>query len=161
MSSRSFTRTRRCNEPDCRQSAQPPSEPHVVQPADRAPRVMAVIALGILALAAGPRVGASFTQSGVSTAFGNLVPMGHEWITRLAALELLGGDPIMRPDPDDPRRGWKQGRAKNPDLSDAYARLEVTRIQAGTPCPNFLPGPCRVRSVPRPLHVLPRAKAFH
>lgn len=131
MSRCSLTRTRRSDQPNCRQADLSPSDARVAPTGDRAPRVMAVIALGILALAAGPRVGASFTQSGVSTAFGNLVPMGHEWITRLAALELLGGDPIMRPDPDDPRRSWRQGRARNPDLSDAYARLEATRIRAG------------------------------
>jgi hypothetical protein len=131
MSRRGFTRTRRSNAAGRRLVTTAPSAARVVPSADRAPRVMAVIALGILALAAGPRVGASFTQGGASTVFGRVIPIGHEWITRLAALELLGGDPIMRPDPDDPRRNWKQGKAKDPDLSDAYAKLEVTRIRAG------------------------------
>jgi hypothetical protein len=67
-----------------------------------------------------------FTQSGVGTVFGNAIPMGHEWITRVAALELLGGDPVMQPDAADPRAGWTKGNAKRASLAGAEA--EVKRI---------------------------------
>jgi hypothetical protein len=70
----------------------------------------------------------AFTQSGFGLGFGNGVPMGHEWLTRLAALELLGNDPVIGPDPNDPRRNWRQGLAKNPSLAGAEA--EVARIRA-------------------------------
>lgn len=71
---------------------------------------------------------AAHTQSGAGTALGNGIPMGHEWVTRLAALEVLGGDPIMPSDPNDPRRLWKQGLAKNTDISGAG--VEVNRLRA-------------------------------
>ena len=54
--------------------------------------------LGLLALASASPDASAFTQNGVSVGFGSAIPMGHEWITRLSALELLGGDPIMQPD---------------------------------------------------------------
>ena len=72
----------------------------------------------------------SFTQSGVATFFGNGVPMGHEWVTRLSALELLGDDPIIGPDPKDPRNDWDRGFATNLDLSSPGAQAEVRRIKA-------------------------------
>jgi hypothetical protein len=76
-----------------------------------------------------------FTQSGLGIdSIGNGIPMGHEWITRLAALELLGGDPVITPDPNDPRALWPaQGLAKNTSL--AGAESEVARIR-NTPISN-------------------------
>ncbi len=70
----------------------------------------------------------AFTQKGAGTEISNGIPMGHEWVTRLSALELLGGDPIMPPDPNDPRKNWTKGKAKNLDLSSPGARAEVARI---------------------------------
>lgn len=70
----------------------------------------------------------AFTQSGAGTDLGNGVPMGHEWVTRMAALELLGGDPIMKADPSDPRSSWHQGLAKNIDLSGSAT--EVQRLKS-------------------------------
>ena len=87
------------------------------------------LALGFLALAAAPPVASGFTQSGAGTTISNGIPMGHEWITRLAGLELLGGDPIMPPDPNDPRRKWTQGRAKDLNLSTPGAQQEAARIR--------------------------------
>lgn len=73
----------------------------------------------------------AFTQSGFGTIIGDGVPMGHEWLTRRAAIELLiGQDPLMKPDPDDPRKNWTQGLAKN--LSLKGAQDEVDRIQEHT-----------------------------
>ena len=70
-----------------------------------------------------------FTQSGFGTFIGNGVPMGHEWITRRAAMEvLLGRDPIMPPDPNDPRLVWTKGLAKNLDVSSPGAQAEIARI---------------------------------
>ncbi|HEV7240917.1 MAG TPA: hemolysin D [Thermoanaerobaculia bacterium] len=86
----------------------------------------------LLPLAAPPQVNA-FTQSGVATFIGNGVPMGHEWLTRRAAIELLLGpnnDPVVPKDPKDPRWNpttWTQGMAKNLDLSQAQS--EVKRIK--------------------------------
>lgn len=71
-----------------------------------------------------------FTQSGGGTAISNTYPMGHEWITRRAAVELLlGNDPIVPADPNDPRRAWTKGLAKNLDLSGPGAQAEVARIK--------------------------------
>jgi hypothetical protein len=86
------------------------------------------LAAGLLG-GAGAFTGVSaFTQHG-GTTMSNFVPMGHEWITRMAAIELL--HPGSTRDSEDPRLGWKdnQGRAKNPDLGSAGA--EVERIKAG------------------------------
>jgi len=73
----------------------------------------------------------AFTQSGVGTFAANGIPMGHEWVTRLAALELLipGHDPIMPPDPNDPRLHWTKGLAKNLNISSAGAQAEVASIK--------------------------------
>jgi hypothetical protein len=69
----------------------------------------------------------AFTQSGFGTVISNAVPMGHEWITRRAAVELLlKVDPVVPPDPNDPRKAWTKGLAKN--LSLAGAESEVARI---------------------------------
>lgn len=58
--------------------------------------------------------GGAFTQS-VSLGPVNAVPMGHEWLTRMSAIELLGYSPASAPDlpdPNDPRRGWTVGGGK-------------------------------------------------
>ncbi|MFP2924648.1 hypothetical protein ACLESO_05410 [Pyxidicoccus sp. 3LG] len=89
---------------------------------------LSLLTLATLALI--PRPASGFTQSGLGVAFGNGIPMGHEWITRLAVLELIGGDPIMPPDPNDPRRKWTQGKAKNTNLSDPGAQRELARIRS-------------------------------
>jgi len=86
-----------------------------------------VFALG-LALGQTSPPAAAFTQSGFGLGFANGVPMGHEWLTRLSALELLGNDPVIQPDPNDPRRTWRQGLAKNTSLAGAQA--EVARIRS-------------------------------
>ncbi len=87
-----------------------------------------------------PPPAAAFTQSGVSISFiGSGIPMGHEWLTRRAAIELLlatdpphlnPADPVVPNDPNDPRRKWTTGLAKNLDLSNAQS--EVSRIKNGT-----------------------------
>lgn len=79
-----------------------------------------------------PRPAAAFTQSGFGTAIGNGIPMGHEWITRLAAIEVLGYSREVPdvPDPNDPRRHWTQGLARNPDVSGAGE--EVRRIKGAS-----------------------------
>lgn len=82
-----------------------------------------VVALGHISAPA-----EAFTQSGFGLGFGNGVPMGHEWLTRLSALELLGNDPVIKPDPNDPRRNWRQGLARNTSLAGAQA--EVARIRS-------------------------------
>ena len=75
----------------------------------------------------------AYTQSGAGTVFSNAIPMGHEWVTRMAAIELLGYAPPTVPDvpdPSDPRKVWTQGLAKNTNLSAAGAQAEVGRIKA-------------------------------
>ncbi|CAH9055927.1 hypothetical protein PSECIP111951_01348 [Pseudoalteromonas holothuriae] len=68
----------------------------------------------------------AFTQLGGS----GTIPMGHEWLTRTAALEILDAEHIIAPDPNDPRPTWQNGLAKNIDLSTAYTEIE--RISAYT-----------------------------
>jgi hypothetical protein len=79
----------------------------------------------------------AFTQSGVTTFMGSGIPMGHEWLTRRAAIEVLlatdpkhlnPADPVVPNDPNDPRRSWTVGLAKNLDLS--HAQSEVNRIKS-------------------------------
>ncbi len=41
------------------------------------------------ALISRPRPVAGFTQSGVAVSGGALFPVGHEWLIRMAAIELL------------------------------------------------------------------------
>jgi hypothetical protein len=77
--------------------------------------------------------GAGYTQSGVSFGFGNTIPMGHEWITRMAAVELLGYTPAGipdLPDPKDPRRTWTQGKAKNLNLNTPGAQDVVRGVKS-------------------------------
>jgi len=85
-------------------------------------------AASALVLIAGMRPANGFTQAGIGLGFGNTIPMGHEWLTRLSVLELLNRDPVIPPDPNDPRRNWTSGKAKNTDLSSPGARAEVQRI---------------------------------
>lgn len=66
----------------------------------------------------------AFTQLGG----GGIMPMGHEWLTRTAALEILNEEHIIDRDPDDPRLHWQFGLAKNTDLNAAIE--EVARIKA-------------------------------
>ncbi|MCF6436846.1 hemolysin D [Pseudoalteromonas sp. MMG022] len=68
----------------------------------------------------------AFTQLGG----GGIMPMGHEWLTRTAALELLDAEHVISPDPNDPRPTWQYGLAKNTDLSSAYS--EISKISANT-----------------------------
>ncbi len=100
-------------------------------PSKRFSRILfAWIAAALLLTQAVPQSAFAFTQSGFGTMIGNFVPMGHEWITRRAAIELLLGadhDPVVRPDPNDPRRKWTMGLAKNLSLKGAEA--EVLRIK--------------------------------
>jgi hypothetical protein len=86
-----------------------------------------VVGIGVAALLARPQPVEGFTQSGGETGVGAVVPIGHEWITRMAALEVLGDDPVMTPDPNDPRKTWTKGKAKNTSLAEA--RGEVGRIK--------------------------------
>ncbi len=92
--------------------------------------ILAALAAFALVAALDARPALAFTQTGFSVGFANGIPMGHEWLVRSAAIELLGYPPVVPdvPDPNDPRRGWgSQGRAKNLDLSGAMA--EVARIK--------------------------------
>lgn len=90
--------------------------------------VAAAGAAGALVLIGGVRSAKGFTQSGVSFGFGSAIPMGHEWISRLSALEVIGNDPVIPPDPNDPRKLWTSGKAKNVDVSSPEARAELKRI---------------------------------
>lgn len=74
--------------------------------------------------------GGTFTQSVTA-----LMPMGHEWLTRMAAIELLGVSPLSPPDlpdPNDPRIGWRPGRglAWNTKLDTPGAQDEARRIRS-------------------------------
>ncbi|WP_205691940.1 hypothetical protein [Caulobacter soli] len=77
--------------------------------------------------------GGTFTQS-VSLGVGNAIPMGHEWLTRMAAIEVLGVSPVAPPDqrdPNDPRRGWgpRTGGAWNIALNTPGAQAEAQRLK--------------------------------
>ena len=101
-------------------------------------RRLAVLCLAFSLLVSSPTF--AFTQRSISIfGAGDVVPMGHEWVTRLAAIELLGYEPGTAPDcrpdvkwcdPNDPRKGWSQGLAKNLDLSSPGAQAEVRRIKS-------------------------------
>ena len=77
-----------------------------------------------------------YTQSGVGLGFGNVIPIGHEWVTRMAAVELLGYSPASvpdLPDPNDPRNkpNWTaQGKARNTNLNTPGAQEVVKRIKS-------------------------------
>jgi len=77
----------------------------------------------------------AFTQSGAATTIGAGIPMGHEWITRLAAIEILGGETLPIQDKNDPRKNWKvgQGLANNPAIDgSACITAEAQRIKSDT-----------------------------
>jgi hypothetical protein len=79
--------------------------------------------------------GGTFTQSVTG-----IFPMGHEWLTRMAAIEVLGVSPVSppdAPDPNDPRIGWQPGKglAWNIGLNTPGAQDEVRRIK-GQPSSN-------------------------
>ncbi|WP_051384069.1 hypothetical protein, partial [Methyloglobulus morosus] len=67
-----------------------------------------------------------FTQGAVHV--GSVVPQGHEWITRQAAIEVLGGERALKPDPKDPRKDWPAS-AKAQDLSLDGAEQFVAQIK--------------------------------
>lgn len=74
--------------------------------------------------------GGAFTQSVTG-----IFPMGHEWLTRMAAIEVLGVSPVTppdKPDPDDPRIGWRPGKglAWNTSLATPGAQAEARRIKS-------------------------------
>lgn len=90
----------------------------------RIPWLIGTAGLGLAVLLVKPAPVSGFTQSGVATFFGSLIPMGHEWITRMAGMELLGGDSVIPPDPNDPRKHWTQGLAKDTDLHNAQNEVK-------------------------------------
>lgn len=96
-------------------------------------RLSAVLLLAALGTFCAYHAAYAFTQSGFSFGvFGNGVPMGHEWVTRMAGIELMGYSPPAVPDvpdPNDPRKKWTQGLAKNTDLSSPGAQAELARIK--------------------------------
>lgn len=90
-------------------------------------KLAAATALAVGLGAAWP--GGTFTQS-VTGVF----PMGHEWLTRMAAIEVLGVSPVSppdKPDPDDPRIGWRPGTggAWNTNLNTSGAQDEARRVK--------------------------------
>ena len=96
----------------------------------------------------------AYTQSGAGTSIDNAIPMGHEWVTRMAAIELLGYAPASAPDvidPQDPRPGWTQGKAKNLNLSSPDAQAEVQRIK-GIACPQSDDACARYASRYKPVY---------
>src|SRR5579885_2714290 len=91
-------------------------------------RIGLVWAMGVgLGLAMAPGTAFPFTQ-GVKHAQ-SVIPMGHEWITRLAAIEVIGGERALPgEDPKDPRRGWPR-EARATEISLAGAEAETGRIK--------------------------------
>ncbi|MCL1126616.1 hemolysin D [Shewanella surugensis] len=74
----------------------------------------------------------AFTQSGATIDFiGSGIPMGHEWLTRMSAFEVIGNDPVISYDPDDPRSSWSAGLARNTQL-DSNALDEVNSLIGAT-----------------------------
>lgn len=67
----------------------------------------------------------SFTQLGGA----GVMPIGHEWLTRTSALELMGQDTRVS-DSQDPRLHWNNGLAKSIELN--VAQHEVERILSNT-----------------------------
>ena len=83
-----------------------------------------VVALALGLVSAGNAM--AFTQLGG----GGALPMGHEWLTRTSALEVLDAEHLIATDPQDPRSSWTKGLAKNLDLSGAQD--EVDRLTRHT-----------------------------
>jgi hypothetical protein len=82
-----------------------------------------VLCCGLVALVGRPDRAAGFTQ-GVMWA-GSIVPMGHEWITRLAAIELIDGPSTSYGDP----RKKPEWKAKAANINLTGAEKEVARIK--------------------------------
>ncbi len=88
--------------------------------------LLGLVAFTVVSLGLDTANAAAFTRSGAGIdAFGKAIPMGHEWLTRLSLLELIGGDPVVKPDPADPRKKWTKGKAKNTKVNPS----EVARIK--------------------------------
>lgn len=68
-----------------------------------------------------------FTQSGVGTVVGSGIPMGHEWLTRLSALEVMGDARFAS---DDPRARWTKGRATPAQLDVSKAAALIRQLKA-------------------------------
>ncbi len=80
---------------------------------------------------AGASAAHAFTQSGLTVEWAaSGIPMGHEWVTRIGAFEVVGDDPLQKDlnDPNDPRKKWTRGLAKNPKL-DAAAQSYVQKLK--------------------------------
>jgi hypothetical protein len=89
---------------------------------------LAAAALAAVALAPHHRA-AAFSQAYFEVAPAAGIPLGHEWITRLAALELVGGETLATEGNDDPRRAWPaDARARSISLHGAEA--EVAKFRA-------------------------------
>lgn len=99
-------------------------------PAPRIARRSIALAIAFLGLSATTTPTVAFTQMIGGTQHGAVAPIGHEWITRQAALELLGGDRFSFDTTDDPRGRWVRGKAKNPDIDSPGARQEKERIKS-------------------------------
>ncbi|HEY8210427.1 MAG TPA: hypothetical protein VIG99_23255 [Myxococcaceae bacterium] len=100
-------------------------------------RVAIALAVGLASLLfiGGTHSAWAFTQSGFSIGFANGIPMGHEWVTRMAGIELMGYSPAVAPDvpdPNDPRKTWTQGLARNTNISSPGAQAELKRIKGET-----------------------------
>ncbi len=64
-----------------------------------------VFAAFIISLLCQSSVAHAYSQQGMTFhKVGSGVPMGHEWITRLSFYEVIGGDPVIKDDPNDPRK---------------------------------------------------------
>lgn len=84
------------------------------------------IGLCLAGLAIGPGTAFGFTQ-GVKHGQ-SVIPMGHEWITRLAAIEVLGGERALPTDTKDPRLDWPKDSLAT-DISLQGAEAEARRIR--------------------------------
>lgn len=89
---------------------------------------LATVGLGVGLAVAGliPRKAQGFTQ-GVKHAQ-SVVPMGHEWITRLAGIEVIGGERVLTPDAKDARKTWSKDALAG-DIGLTNAKTELDRIK--------------------------------
>jgi len=98
------------------------------------PRRLSAVLIAALGTVCAYHPAFAFTQSGLSFGgFGNGIPMGHEWVTRMAGVELMGYVPPAVPDvpdPKDPRKTWTKGLAKNTNLSSPGAQAELKKIKS-------------------------------
>lgn len=98
---------------------------------------LALVGVPFIILMMVPHVALGFTQSGAGTFLGSSIPMGHEWITRLAAFEVIGRDldPLKRKLSynNDPRKDWKKkGLAKNIKLKGNKIKKYLKVLQDET-----------------------------